>query len=123
MSEKKIKVPSGMLEAASKGMGNIDPRGFIVGSALEAALRWLSENPIEPTMEQAQYMYDGFNSSHAATIQYCMMEWQRRMFLEPEEDFSEIRDLLSVENPGDALLVSDSNLRLKEAYRRGMKKR
>jgi len=56
---------------------------------------WLSKNPILPTEEQAQYMYDGKNGlGHSATIQYCMTEWQRRMFLVPEPEVCPVEKAL-----------------------------
>lgn len=97
MSEQKIVVPEEMLKAAWQAVSgkmkerievgdhNGVPELYVARISVEAALRWLTENPIEPTEEQAQYMYDGKNGvGHAGTIRYCMIEWQRRMFLAPE---------------------------------------
>jgi hypothetical protein len=88
MSERKIKVPDGMLEYGQKAYGNLpDNSDDPCETIIEAALQCLAENPIVPTEEQAQYMYDGKNGcGHSATIQYCMVEWQRRMFLAPEPE-------------------------------------
>ena len=76
MSERKIKVPEGMLKAAVKAawkltwpdredpeMSTCSPRvreeiRESFKCALEAALRWLSENPSVPTNEQTQGVCD-----------------------------------------------------------------
>ena len=106
-----IKVPEGMMRKVCETYSDN------VHECLEKALRWLSENPIAPTEEQAQYMYDGKNGlGHAGTIRYCMIEWQRRMFLAPEPEPlpGDIIDLVHGKNewgPADVL----------EAYRRGQK--
>ena len=90
MGEKRVVVPEGMYDAAMKYQDS----GIQCGAALEAALLWLSENPIVPTEEQAQYMYDGKNGlGHAGTIRYCMIEWQRRMFLAPEPEDKRLKVL------------------------------
>ena len=89
--------------------------------ALEAALRWLSENPIVPTMEQATEMSD---SGHPCVLDgvWYATEWQRRMFLAPDLEVPEdVDDLLwpvgchtSVET-----VEQINNKRIIEAYRRG----
>ena len=60
MSERRIVVPEGMLSAVlkAKQMPETEPFQETVRSALEAALRWLSDNPQVPTMEQATEMSD-----------------------------------------------------------------
>jgi hypothetical protein len=82
MSEHRTVVPKGMFQAAKESFWMKTPESL--EAALEAALRWLSENPIMPTREQASYMYDGHRGAHDETVQFCMTEWQRRMFLAPE---------------------------------------
>lgn len=42
--------------------------------AIEAALRWLSENPIVPTLEQVNELMP------LPTVRDIIAEWQRRMF-------------------------------------------
>ena len=88
MTESKIVVPEKMLKAASAAM-----RGPITNLSdfLEAALRWLSENPIVPTREQMRSISDAVNREFAdadTEMIECMedlcIEWQRRMFLAPE---------------------------------------
>ena len=124
MGEKRVVVPEGMYDAAMKYQDS----GIQCGAALEAALRWLSENPIVPTEEQAQYMYDGKKGlGHAGTIRYCMIEWQRRMFLAPEPN--PLDDLYIFPNqfiPVDLkvdISANDVNVRINEAYRRGQQSR
>jgi hypothetical protein len=63
--------------------------------ALEAALRWLGENPIVPTAQQVGELVlaapiSATRQDYAATI-FCMTEWQKRMFLAPEpvEDWTD----------------------------------
>jgi len=57
----KIKVPEGMLEAAMRASLEA---GLAIGPStelripIEAALRWLSENPIEPSLEQSAILRD-----------------------------------------------------------------
>ncbi len=99
MSQTKIKVPEGMLLAASEfdpgaGEYNIEP-------ILEAALRWMSENPIVPTDADAlTLLQERVASGHLSNKEYCAIpattircvirEWQRRMFLAPEPEVPEI---------------------------------
>jgi len=110
MSKKRYIVPDGMYRAADEAITKA--RGsspHIMGGhardvALEAAVRWLAENPIVPTVEQSKSLIEyqsGFGFSHDKTIpevrtvtmhgstmrDYAMLiavEWQRRMFLSPE---------------------------------------
>jgi len=108
--EKMIKVPEGMLKAALdiRNLEGLHHRTF--EAILEEALRWLSENPIVPTDEQAQVMLEKvFNDPpfiygspndempgqnilinreqltcpHLSREQEVFAEWQRRMFLAP----------------------------------------
>jgi hypothetical protein len=83
MTGRLIVVPEGMLEAV---WGGSPPYTDDQIKRVEKACRWLSAHPIAPTPEQAQYMYDGFNGPHDETVQHCMTEWQRRMFLAPETE-------------------------------------
>jgi hypothetical protein len=122
MSEK-IVVPQGMLEAACHSFGVV-PSIDRLEKAIEAALLWLSENPIVPTEDEAQYMYDGKNGlGHSATIQYCMTQWQRRMFLAPEpkvpEEITKLTNELLALIPQDSLIRNDIRAAIHEAYRRG----
>ena len=125
MSEMKIKVPEGMLEAVyekrSRTFCITDAQNIKV--ALEAALRWLSENPIGPTMEQAMALRDlAISTSHGygqvqptmASEVAVVVEWQRRMFLAPESEYIGEEKL---ENFCGRFQRIDEAVR--EAYRRG----
>lgn len=75
MISKKIVVPEGMLLAAHEE--SVRSCGQI-GKCLEAALLWLSDNPIVPTDDEMDIMA----KEHVApNVKWMMTEWQRRMFL------------------------------------------
>jgi hypothetical protein len=95
---KKIAVPEGMLETAYDAQfgkdGPTETSRFIntpsMKICLEAALRWLSENPIVPTVEQL------YSTIGVLPVAMCYIvwterdramiaEWQRRCFLAPDE--------------------------------------
>lgn len=84
MSEKQYEVPEKMLEAAMRA--SLDA-GLPIGPStelkipIEAALRWLSENPITPSTQQWSELY---HSSPSMTGRQRAAEWQRRMFIKPE---------------------------------------
>ena len=120
MSETKIKVPEGMRRAAEDAVVRDLPGSNycgIVNVGLEAALRWLSENPIVPTMEQATEMSD---SGHPCVLDgvWYATEWQRRMFLAPEPEVPEALDGMLVKSLA-GFDVNDINWRIQEAYNRG----
>lgn len=85
MSEKKIQVPEGMMKAAlgANGAAFALEIGCVeqVQLALEAALRWLSDNPIGPT-EQQDHELAEWSEEHLGECPFA--EWQRRMFREAE---------------------------------------
>lgn len=93
MSEKKIVVPEGMLKAACVHIDVSSYGGYeqlqAVKSCLPLALRWLSENPIVPTDEQAAALLavkpDIPETVTPYTVIVCT-EWQRRMFDAPEPE-------------------------------------
>jgi hypothetical protein len=117
----RIIVPEGMFTAFIGAENHDGPKwdDRVLYKMLKAALLWLSENPIVPTLEQAEYMYDGAKGSHSASIQYCMTEWQRRMFLAPEPWHpEEIKDMLS---DGKDAASMQYNKDILEAFRRGQK--
>jgi hypothetical protein len=135
--ERKIVVPFGMLAAAVDAMN--EPSGTKFRSTkqwasigLEAALRWMAENPIVPTDEQKIQMLNHLSPSGVDKWDHIMweeficasaVEWQRQMFLAPQSEGPEaIRDLL-VHNDDQTLrcTIFDANERLREAYRRGIK--
>lgn len=83
MSEIKVVVPEKMLDAvngASVVAQNLHDESLF--EMLEAALRWLSENPIVPTVEQSSDMMEKFPVN---TTRNVCVEWQRRMFLKPDD--------------------------------------
>ena len=94
MSEKKIVVPEGMLEAALDGLGIeiIKARRQYVKDTLEAALHWLSENPIVPTEKQIADLAKTMpyeDSGNGNVLAVAVVEWQRRMYLAPEPEVPE----------------------------------
>jgi len=93
----KIKVPEGMLDAVLEAQGpSCDP--VITKSALEAALRWLSENPIGPTQKQSRDLYRDVPQGLLVdeVPSWYAEEWQRRMFLAPELEIpKDVSDIIS----------------------------
>ncbi len=84
MSEKKYVVPEGMLNAFHDALCHT--REVDEDNALEAALRWLGENPIVPTHDQIDEMQIACDLpafAHHGFERICE-EWQLRMFLAPE---------------------------------------
>lgn len=92
MTEKKIKVPEGMLDAAYREAHrrNIHEFDTQLGAILEAALRWLSENPIVPTDEDQKRLTADWLESRGrispdsrleSSVVFGAVESQRRMFL------------------------------------------
>lgn len=125
MSEKKIVIPEGMLQA---GWDAVHEANGIAGvsTVLEAALRWLSENPILPTNLAESAIYSEWKKDH--DLQYplwILREWQRRMFLAPEPEVpEEIKDLLvsnEDEKRGIPLVTPSDvfNQKITEAFQRG----
>ena len=96
MSETKIQVPEGMLKAIrGRYVGNDNCGRYI----LEAALCWLSENPIVPSeADVMEILQERVESHHIsgkeycaippATVRFVIRESQRRMFLAPEPETS-----------------------------------
>ena len=123
MSGQKIVVPEGMLKAATPVYINDIA---LVGSILQAALLWLSENPMVPTMKQAREIFmlkAGFDFDLHEWVRWGACEWQRRMFLAPEPEVpEEIKDLLF----GDGSFPRDRggiDACILEAYKRGRESR
>ena len=79
----KIAVPEGMLEAAAEAGKEVD--GFVANNlriCLEAALRWLAENPVAPTIGDIDRMVkQSAVPAGSATIRDVAVEWQRIAFL------------------------------------------
>lgn len=143
MGEKRIVVPEGMLKAViehhpARRFLQDDPKLYAtttLEAVLEAALRWISENPRVPTDGQAEeialesyYSDPALPDSLLTKIKVNMaVEWQRRMFLAPEPN--SLDDLYIFPNqfiPGDLkvdISANDVNVRINEAYRRGQQSR
>ena len=127
--ERRIVIPEGMLKAAWSVVGSNDDEA-LCSLILEAALRWLSENPQFPTPEQAcsiaRYGLEfsraqRFEDNSAASVQAMLLEWQRRMFLAPEPEIpEEVNDLIP---PGHMACGKGLDDLLTEAYRRGLRKK
>lgn len=133
---KKIKVPEGMIEAAHKASEFTDYEREkrtlrfapgIINTILEAALLWLTEHPIVPTMAQIEAIRC---TGHPCILDgaWYAQEWQRRMFLEPEPEVpEEIKDMLLDAHAPDSehcfFKPSVYNERITEAYRRGKESR
>ena len=87
----KISVPEGMINAAISASADYlrdnQSRDVHAQVVVEAALRWLSENPIVPTYEQySDLSADSTKYEYALpSMKYAAIEWQRRMFLAPPE--------------------------------------
>jgi len=125
MGDKKIVVPEGMAldacKAWDKSYFENHSQNDNIHAVLVAALRWLSDNPIEPDEDEVNMMFSSEPNAQVQRVarQACV-EWQRRMFLAPDLDPSEdeLRDLLHEDRwhkeIGDAI---------REAYRRGRKAR
>lgn len=119
---KKITVPQGMRLAAGRASEDIDPQGFILYPALEAALQWLNEQLdkcIKPEPDQLYSVesigdYDrraGFNSGIRAA---------QELFVSPEEEEPSLMDLLYDANPfSNRGAKYRHDEAVKEAYRRG----
>lgn len=142
MSETKYVVPDGMMKAAYNEFfkaASLNGRPSVTDGerllyALEAALRWLSENPIVPTSEQ---LYSTIGKLPVAMCDIVwterdramIAEWQRCMFLAPEPKVpEEIKDLLSNPEQFDKHPFQSNKVSLRkdiiekiaiEAFRRG----
>lgn len=95
---------------------------------LEAALRWLSENPIVPTHKQVQDIAQS-NVYYTSDVAKWIVEWQRRMFLAPELDIPDgVEDLMWSETlyAGDTGFhdaIPNINKAIVEAFHRGQESR
>ena len=137
----KILIPEGMLKAATAHVDMKTQTGDAVfhniKTGLEAALLWLSKNPIVPTYEQIESLLKicvqnvpGKNGMTLYQKEFCK-EWQRIMFLSPDPEVpEEIKDLLYCEQDrigihGDPVhaskLIWESDRRAIEAYHRGQR--
>ncbi len=116
MSEKRYVVPDGMMNAACNDHHAIGVNQRDVAKMLEAALRWLSENPIVPTERECARLCD----YDPKIVKFVVSVWQRLAFLAPEPEVPEaIKDLLWVRLERDGCDVEDHNKDILEAYQRG----
>ena len=125
---KKIQVPEGMLIAAIQatcdtrlGMAEHNDLSMRV---VKAALLWLSENPIEPTYDQTEECrrLHRYVTEPLKVYQQVAVEWQRRMFLAPEEEIpEEIEGMLWGGHPDSRQSLTSKflNEQIITAYRRG----
>jgi hypothetical protein len=130
MSDKKYLVPEGMLKAAqSAGVQADGFRAYNLAVCLEAAIRWLAENPVVPTDAQAQAMIrvESKATGHSwDMIKAPGSEWQRICFLAPEPEVPDaVKDLMVFRDqyiPIDLkieITAADVNQRILEAHRIG----
>ena len=80
MSEKRYLVPEGMLRAAGYAFMRCLADGKYLNAALEAALRWQSENPIVPTNGQLWAGEMAVSGQGKGPFEGCsavIAEWQR----------------------------------------------
>jgi hypothetical protein len=73
---KKYVVPEGMRKAAYDAYSQARHDGMHLQAALEAAIQWLSENPIWPTSWQSK--------KYGIVSPYSASAWQEHMFEAPE---------------------------------------
>jgi hypothetical protein len=118
----KIVVPEGMLGAV---LGN-DLHALytvnLVTTMIERALRWLSENPIEPTPGFGSRFMRTLGGYHETEklVEWGAAEWQRRMFLAPEPEVpEELKDLLEGMKSMPTLEREWATRVALESYRRG----
>lgn len=95
----KIKVPAEMIAAgfAELSAGERQGQPPAYATFLRGALRWLSENPVVPTDEQATQVEESIlvRRDHLHHLIMFATNWQRRMFLSPEEELpAEVKALL-----------------------------
>ena len=115
---KKIEVPPDMLAAARQAHRqneDREPGVFLTEKILEAALLWLSNNPISPTPEQAMEIVRSRFDDRVTAVGFVTgaVEWQRRMFLAPEQPnpiVTNIKQTLlgSTLTAGDAVELMDA---------------
>ncbi len=111
--EKRYQVPPEMLKFVNDAeYGN--PH-FGNKEALEAAIRWLAENPVVPTMEQANRLFKQFHDTKNNAVyelQASIVEWQLRMFLAPPRNpvVERVKDTLNgcTLTAGDAVELMDA---------------
>jgi hypothetical protein len=86
----RIVLPEGLRQVAKNAWdGNVsdNPSEYIA----ICVCRWIAENPIVPTLEQCRELIAAWNANEdeqkwPEITQFEIGEWQRRMFLAPEEE-------------------------------------
>ena len=118
--EENIIVPSGMFQAALTAAKQCQLERMDVPKSAqfitEAALRHLSEHPIEPTDAQAEELWrwerdrGGFGDRTDAESAVCVaVEFQRRMFLAPEPEVPEEEFSVDIDAVQDILRLNYDN--------------
>lgn len=139
---KKILVPCRMAQVATNAIIDLwdgkpshwnpsTDKMTIAMAALEAALQWLSENPIVPSQTQAMELtgFTKYQDLELARARLALTRWQRRMFLAPEpevheeieellwkDDFSKSKGTIWVRSIDDGMTWNQAVI---EAYKRG----
>lgn len=123
MSIDDIEVPGEMLTMA---VASVQDGGFDrYRMFLANALLWLSENPILPSIDDAESMGEAWNKNELPQdhfTQAIAVEWQRRMFLRPKKVVPlDLQLMLCDESIADTYTGSRStyNKAIMEAYELG----
>ena len=126
MSKKKIVVPKEMMKAVEtvvEGELSCGGNGKTVAIvSTKTALRWLSENPIVPTVEQLRVLRYATADADWQTdfSQRCinlMEEWQRQMFDAPEPEVSPIVAKVALALQGCTLTPGEADAVVDEVSR------
>ena len=125
MSDKKYVVPDGMLEAVNGAWDRFGGIGLNnrIKVALEAAIRWQSENPVVPTGEQIRHIFGDYIGKPMTSwsLPSALATWQAFMYLAPEPEVPEaVKDLLLPTDVENGFFKPEiMNERLIRAYYRG----
>ena len=130
MMEKRIVVPDGMMKAVSNTW-EVKSHKVEINKAeaiIQAALRWLSENPIVPTRQNLEDMRTDWEDTPEQNAEkvviFLISEWQRRIFLAPESEVPEaVKNLLldGADFIHGQKHADEANKNVIEAYNRGLK--
>lgn len=92
MNKQRYVIPEGMLRAAKDAYHAQTQDGvdtMAIRESLEAAFRWLGDNPVKPSTQQIREMLgSGWSDSTCegtmtgVMLAGLLMEWERRMFLD-----------------------------------------
>ena len=127
MSDKKIVVPEGMLEAvvAVSPQADRPSREFareFYRPLLEAALEWLSEHPIVPIDKEVEEILDKVEPyrNWPEMVKRVVEIWQRQMFIATEPELPEELKTIFKDTSKWNGLDQDTKDATWEAYRRGL---